>query len=190
MAGSYLLPIVAISIVFLSFFKVIKSVSFTKAIALYSIVNFPVVFFLVDGHRLYITGFITTVLLLASIKIFINKTYNTDSYLGLEGIVTKSPRLSIILRTALLMVGNFPPFVNFGVVYNNLINIGLSISSIYILLAIAFNSILFSKLTRRMLFGRPNQNLVYTDLKLKDFIFMGLLAILNLVCGIYYLLNL
>lgn len=190
MAGGYLLPLVTASIIFILLFRIPKIVSLKQLITLYSLVNFPVVFFLVDGHRLYIIGFITTVLLLISIRKFVNRTYNTDSYFGLEGVVLVSPKLSLVLRTALLMVGNFPPFLNFGVVYNNLVTIGFSASSLYILLVIIFNFMLFSKLTSRMLFGPPNQNLVYTDLDIKEFAVMGVLSLLNLVYGIYYLLNL
>lgn len=190
MAGNYLLPLIAIGIATVSSFKLVKTFHLRQVIILYSAVNFPVVFFLAEGRNLYIAGFITTVLLLASIKKFINQKYNTDSYLGLEGVVLASPRLSLVLRAALLMAGNFPPFINFGVVYSNLITGGFSAGSIYLLLAVFFNFILFSKLTNRMLFGRPNPNLVYTDLDLKDFAVMGSLSLLNLVYGIYYLLNL
>lgn len=190
MTGLYLLPVVAAALTVILSIRLVKTVYLKQMIILYSLVNLPVVFFLESDRKLYLAGYITTVLLLTSIRKFINRTYSTDSYLGIEGIVLASPRLSLVVRMSLLMAANFPPFINFGVVYNHLINTGLSATSIYIILTLLFNFILFSKLTSKLLFGRPNSNIVYTDLNLKDSIVMGVLSLFNLIYGIYYLLNL
>lgn len=189
MADIYL-SIFAIGITLLSFFKMIKTIFFRDIIILYVLVNFPVIFILDDQRMLYFVAFIMTVLLSLSIRKFINYTYHTDSYIGLEGIVLVLPRLSLLVRLNLLMIGNFPPFLNFGIVFNHMINDGFSLKALYLIMVVMFNFLLFSKLTNRFLFGKPNRNIVYTDLSLKHTIFMGLLSLFNLIYGVYYLLNL
>lgn len=188
MAETYL-TLLATVITVLSSFKITKVTYFKNILILYAVVNFPIIFLIKDEQGLYLTAYTTTLILLFTIKKFINKTYYTDSYIGLEGIVLMSPKLSLFVRLNLLMIGNFPPFLNFGVVFNHLINNELSVKTIYILLAIIFNFILFSKLSNKLLFGKPNKNIVYKDIEVKEVILMGSLSLFNLIYGIYYLLN-
>lgn len=189
MAGVYL-PIFAIIITVLSSFKVFRTNTFRELIILYAVVNFPIIFFLRDEAEVYLVGYLSTLSMFYLIKRYIGKTYNTDTYIGLEGMVLTSPKLSLFVRLNLLMVANFPPFLNFGVVFNHLINDGFSFTTAYLLLVVFFNFAIFSKLTSRLLFGKPNKNIIYSDIGFKETILMGFLSLFNLIYGIYYLLNL
>lgn len=186
---SLYISIVATVITFLSLFRIFKSISFKEIITLYTVVNFPIIFLVYGKQEIYLIAYITTILLFLTIRRFINQTYHTDSFLGLEGLVLMSPKLSLFLRLNLLMIANFPPFLNFGVVFESILYYEISIQTVYLLLVLTFNSIIFSKLTNKMLFGRPNKNLIYKDICFKEVALMGFLSLLNLIYGIYYLLN-
>lgn len=162
--------------------------TFKKVLIFYTLSNLPLVFLLRD--YLYTFSTVITVLLFYMIMKFIKDNYYTDTYIGLEGLVLTSPRLSLFLRVNLLMMGNFPPFLSFGMVFEHLLKSGISVVSLYIILLLILNFSIFSKLTNNLLFGRPNVNIVYRDIPLKDAFIMGFLSLVNLILGVYYLLNL
>lgn len=179
---------ISLLITLLSLVKIRSSHTFRQILTLYTISNLPLTILLEDYS--YILSFAITVVIFSLIAKFIKDSYGTDTYVGLEGLVLSSPRLSFFLRLNLLMIANFPPFLSFGIVFEYLLRSGISLLSLYIITLLIFNFTIFTKLTNRLLFGKPNENVVYIDLPLRDTVLMGFLSLVNLVLGIYYLLNL
>ncbi|MEJ5172607.1 MAG: hypothetical protein WHT47_02710 [Hydrogenothermaceae bacterium] len=183
------ISLLGITLVIFSIFSLYKNYSFIRVLVLYVLANSPV-FFIINEKMYYGLSFFTTVGLYLVIVEFIKKTYKTDVFLGIEGLVLSSPKLSIFVRVVLLMMANFPPSLNFSVVFNYLLNSGLSINTIYILALLMFNFMIFSVMTNRLLFGKPNKNLIYKEPDVRYIILMSFLSLTNLVLGILYLLSL
>ncbi|MEZ0322910.1 MAG: hypothetical protein ABWJ98_01175 [Hydrogenothermaceae bacterium] len=182
------ISLLGIVILSFSFFSLRKNYNFMKIINLYFLANFPM-FFIINEKIYYGLSFLTTVGLYLTIVRFIKKTYKTD-FLGIEGLVLSSPKFAVFVRIVLLMMANFPPFLNFGVVFNYLLNSKLSLDTVYVLLLLIFNFSIFSVMTNKLLFGNPNKNLIYKEPDIVYIFLMSILSITNLILGVFYLLNL
>ncbi len=166
-----------------------KAKDLLELIIYYTILN--VLSFLLIGidRMLYIVGVSLSVLGLLAITLWISKTYKSYSFLGLEGLVFKSPKLAFFLRLLSISLGGSPPFLNSSVLYLNIFYASTYVMMALITLSI-FNFVVFVKITQNLLFGKPNPHLTYKDIDNKLTSLLSVVVFVNLVYGVVFLFNL
>lgn len=177
--------------VILGIWYVLKNQRLVNLFIVYSLLNISIIVFLKNQIEFYLLGTISNLIAFFIVIKFIKDKYDVETVFGLEGLVLKTPVFAFILRTVLIMIGGFPPFLSSNVIYYNLINSDVSFYSIIsLILLLIFNFTLFMRLTVNVLFGKPSEDVVYKDVSKNITIISLFIIILNLYLGISYILNL
>ncbi|WP_297887171.1 hypothetical protein [Sulfurihydrogenibium sp.] len=167
----------------------LKIVKLYQIFVLHFVINFLAVLLLQSHKDLYGLGLISTyITFFVSIK-FLKDKYNVDTIYSIEGLVHKIPLFSFIFRGVTLMLGLFPPFLHSNIVYLNLLTSKNNVVVLDLILLLLFDFIVFMRLTNNIIFGKPNDKIVYIDISKFYSFFLILLLILNISLGVYILLN-
>lgn len=157
---------------------------------LYSVLNLIPIFYIDDFKELYGFGVLSCSVVFFFLIKFLKDKYNLESIYGLEGLVYKTPLFAFLFRINLLFIGAFPPFLTADILYYQLLKTKSILEVFITLILLLFDFVIFLRLTNSIIFGKPDKNIVYYDLSIKNSFHLIVLIIINIFLSIYFLLNL
>ncbi|HQS65981.1 MAG TPA: hypothetical protein PLM93_02195 [Sulfuricurvum sp.] len=169
-----------------SIYKATKTTNFYKLGYYLIFVNAPFFILFEDRGILYSVSLLVSLSGLYLIAKFYEKNYGSANYSNITGITLVAPHLGTYLSFYLIALALYPPFPNSLFFLNYIFKSDPDLLSYIVVTTLFFgNFFLAMRVMRKTLFGRPNPNIHYVRMSLKDKVIHLFILILLLILSIF-----
>lgn len=185
---SDLLVIIALISAVFSIYRATKTTNFYRLGYYLIFINAPFFLLFEDQYATYSLSLITSLIGLYLIAHFYEKHYGSANYHYITGITLIRPYIGTFLTLYLIAIALYPPFPNALFFLSHIIKTKPDFLWYSVVITLFFgNFILAMRVMTKTLFGRPNANIHYVHMTLKDkathifvFVMLLLLSIIGL----------
>lgn len=169
-----------------SIYRATKTTNFYKLGYYLIFVNAPFFILFEDRGVMYSLSLLISLTGLYLIAKFYEKNYGSANYSNITGITLVTPCLGTYLSFYLIALALYPPFPNSLFFLNYIFKSDPSLVSYTVVITLFFgNFFLAMRVMRKTLFGRPNANIHYVHMTLKEKVTHLFILILLLILSIF-----